>query len=140
MAEHNAVDGVELADRILRIRTLEEKMDAVDTKLAGLETVNGTLVQGVANFRGFQLDMKGKVGFMYGVAWIFGVLNTVALVVLGIVLTRMAPVIEQAIGDYYAHHPGAMLENKSVSHPPEWIYHVSSNAPPQDAGIRSESK
>lgn len=125
-------DAVSLDHRLRRLENLEREMADVTTRLATLTANETVLINGVSNFRLFQLDMRQKVGFMYGVAWLFGILNGVALVIFSVVLSQAMPVVKAAISEYYRNHPAARYERKE---PPisQDTYTVHSKFPPQFA-------
>ena len=110
-------EAVSLDHRLKRLEKLEEQMGSVTTQLAEVKTTEAALVEGVSNFRRFQLDMRYKIGFVYGAAWLFGILNGIALVVLGVLLAQAAPFIKAAIAEYYHNHPDAEIHRQGSTAP-----------------------
>jgi hypothetical protein len=73
--------------------------------------------KGVSNFRNFQSDMKGKLGFVYGATWVAGIVGVVILSVFGWMLTMIAPAAKIIVDDYYHNHPAAKLQQHSILGP-----------------------
>ena len=126
-------ENVELADRMERIRRLEGEMGSVTTQLAEHRSGLDVALVGVSNFKIFQLDMKWKVGFVYGVAWVVSGITIFMGVILGWVLTMVVPAAKVIMDDYYARHPAA-VQKTGGNAPPEAYTRVK---PAQDATTHS---
>lgn len=94
---------VGLADLRGEVRAMEREQS---TQLAAA-------LKGVGNFNEFRLDMTSKIGFMHGVAWLFTIVNGLALLIFAAVfswaLSQIMLAARVVLEDYYAHHPAAAL-------------------------------
>ncbi len=115
---------------LTRLEKLESAMGSVTTQLSAIKTTEAILIEGVSNFRKFRLDAASSLGFLKGVAWVLGTLNTIALGYGGYMVNQAWPVIHAAVTEYYQHHPDARNQKSVLS--PSGVYAVRLS--PQLAG------
>jgi hypothetical protein len=70
-----------------------------------------TSLQGVNNFRAFQLDASRKLGFVYGATWLGGITGGILVMVLGWALNQIVPAAKIILEEYYQTHPHAKIQN-----------------------------
>lgn len=78
--------------------------------------------KGVGNFRDFQLDMTRKVGFVYGVTRVAGIVGTVLLAVFVWALSLIIPAVKAITTEYYHNHPSAVYQNNSQAKSASALY------------------
>lgn len=88
---------------------------AVD--IAEIRTRLAPVEAGISNFRNFQSEMRGKLGFVYGAVWVAGIAGMVFLVILAWALHEVVPACRLVIDDYYHNHPASRLQQKTVVSP-----------------------
>ena len=125
-------ENVELADRMKRITRLEDSMGSVTTQLAEHHSGLDVALAGVSNFKIFQLDMKWKVGFVYGVAWVVSGITVLMGIILGWMLTMVVPAAKVIMDDYYARHPAAVQKTDGNAPPEAYTRSVKQ---PQDSNL-----
>lgn len=93
--------------------------------------------KGVSNFNDFQKDVRSKISFMSGVAWVVTILAPLALGLAIWLMTKFViPAASLILEDYYRHHPQAQINApKIIAQPPALEYHVSIGDSPQDAKV-----
>jgi hypothetical protein len=106
-------------------------MTTVPERLVRLETRMSNVEDGVNNFRTFQLDIKSKMAFVYGAAWAWSVIFSVILAAMGYALHEMAPAVKALMLDYYLHHPGSEMHEKSLYAPSAPVLSYSQQTTPE---------
>ena len=91
--------------------------EQVAVELTNLDDRIKVTEKGVANFQAFRLDMTRKIGFVYGATWVAGVIGMVFLVVIAWALTESVPAAKVMLNEYYANHPAARIQQKTVVTP-----------------------
>jgi len=85
--------------------------------------------KGVSNFRDFQSEMRGKLGFVYGATWAAGISGAIFLILFTWALNQIVPAARLVIDDYYHNHPASKLQQKTVVTPPMDPYTARINTP-----------
>ncbi len=85
------------------------------TGLVELAEKSKIAIEGVANFRKFQLMVTRKLGFLQGAAWVGAGIFTLFLVLLGWALTLVLPAAKIVLDDYYHNHPEAQIHHSSLN-------------------------
>jgi hypothetical protein len=96
-------------------RALDQLRGEMKEELATIQASLSTATAGVSNFRTFQLEMKGKVGFVHGAVWAW---SLIALVLIGIFaweFRQAYPAVRQIMIEYYEHHPDAQINAPNQS-------------------------
>jgi len=92
----------------------------------------------VAEYRKDKIELSKKLGFIHGAAktWsvVLGALLTAFMGLIVWTFHEVYPAFRQIMADYYAHHPNAKVEQKSISEPPREVYTVHIDSAPQTAG------
>jgi hypothetical protein len=104
----------------------------VDSKLTELSTKMTPVEAGVANFNRFRLDVTKKMGFVHGAAWVWSIVLTIVLGILGWGFTQAIPVFRAIMEDYYQHHPAAQIQKYEPSSSNQ-VY--ADKGKPQDASL-----
>lgn len=102
------------------------------TGLVELAEKSKIALEGVANFRKFQLVATRRLGFLQGAAWIGAGVFALFLVLLGWALTLVVPAAKIVMDDYYHGHPNAQLHH-SLLNPFGEVYAAHVKEHPQSA-------
>lgn len=86
-----------------------------------------TVEDGVANFKNFKDDMRGKVGFVYGATWLGGIVGAIMLSALGYCLiqgVQFVQSMEEFKQEFHEVHKSQLPDKKSLYTSPEQVYSV----------------